>query len=345
MRSAVQAVAAVTVVGTGVLGANWFALSAVGLRAVPVVLPVVLVVAVVLVAALPLSWLGHAVLRVLHLAQAPRRLRNVADELALAGGQPPGAVAVVPSWVPNVGVFPTAHGPVVVATEGALALLRRDELEALVAAQAAVGRDRWCRLATRAEVLVQACRLAAVPAAFCSPVLLAVVVPAAFIGTRATDAGRDLVADTAAVAATRHPQALADALRRLRPAVLVADRLESIVLRSLADPCWVVPTRRRAVTTVTVNGRRRSWTTADESAIELSLRAERLEALAGGADPRAFGARTYRARYRALGTTATLTAEEREVAAGLAPASLPSLPPLPPPLPPPGPPGGAAPHA
>jgi Zn-dependent protease with chaperone function len=311
--SAGKAALAFALLLTAVLCLNWVVLVAGGMAMVPYVLPLAVVLGMAAVIALPLHWLGDTVLEKLRAGAPPQRLVNVADEIAIAVGIPRGEVIAVASLVPNVGVFPTSRGSVVVATAGAVDLLERSELEALVAAQAAVGHDRWCRTATRAEVLLQFVRLTAIPAVFLAPMLMLVVVPAAFLSSRSVGAGRDLVADLAAVSATRHPSALASALRRLRPAVLVADRLSTVLLRSLVDPCWVVPTRRRSRTSITSGATTRTFTTADESATELGVRAERMEALAAGGDPSAFGAKEYKRRYRSLGTTASLTPQERAI--------------------------------
>jgi Zn-dependent protease with chaperone function len=154
-----KAVLAFAVLLTVVLCLNWVVMPAGGTVLIPFVFPLAVVFGAVAVIALPLHWLGDTVLENLVAGAPPQRLVNVADEIAIAVGIPRGEVVAVPSLVPNVGVFPTSRGSVVVATAGAVDLLERSELEALVAAQSAVGHDRWCRMATRAEVLQQLVRL------------------------------------------------------------------------------------------------------------------------------------------------------------------------------------------
>lgn len=162
--------------------------------------------------ALPVARYGGWVARRVTAGEAPPRLGNVAAGLALALGVPEGRVAVIDSDVPNVGAFPTRSGNLVVATSGAVASLGRDELEGLVASQLVVAGDRWVRWATSAQ-LVQGPRFALLfGSVFVNPLLM----PAAFLaffGGRYADGARDLVADAAAVGATRNPEPLVRAFR------------------------------------------------------------------------------------------------------------------------------------
>jgi Zn-dependent protease with chaperone function len=212
---------------------------------------------------------------------APARLANVAAGLALAIGEPEGRVAVVESDVPNVGAFPTRSGNLVVATSGAVDLLGRDELEGLVASQLVVAGDRWVRWATAAQ-LVQAPRFFLLfGSVFVNPFLM----PAAFLaffGGRYADGARDLAADAAAVGATRHPEPLVRAFRSLVPHARHAHAQRAGLPGFLVDQFWVLSARRTVHTSVSTPGGSRQWTTADEVAAEMRVRADRVERAARG---------------------------------------------------------------
>lgn len=269
------------------------------------VIPVAMVAASLIVMSIPIDRIGEAIVGELRGDAADGRLRNVADELSIAIGEAPGHVLVHATDVPNVGAFPTKSGVVVLATAGAVEQLGRYELEALVAAQFAGMRDRWCRLATRAElawkltiVVAFASILFALPLAYmiCGLMLFA---------PRSVEATRDLCADVAAVAATRHPAALADALRHLVPTTTASNR-ERFVRRWYlpVSPFLAMPKRLPSTTYIgRESGPTRSYTDVDEVTSELLLRADRAEALAAGADPREFTGREYRRRWSKLGTT------------------------------------------
>ena len=300
-------------------GLSWLALSAV-LAAIlamphgwfdffvpfgrPVTIPAVVIAAALIVAFLPLERLGDTIVNELRADNASGRLRNISDALAIAVGEPVEHVVVHEADAPNVGGFPTRDGVVVMATSQAVDQLPRDELEALVAAQFAGVRDRWCRLATRAELVWKMTTYLA----FAS-VLLAMPI-ALFIGAamkfapRSVEATRDLCADVAAVSATRHPAALASAMRHLVPSAS-AGRQERFVQSWYLplSPFLVVP--RRLESTTSVGGENevgRTWTDTDEVTLELRLRADRAEALASGADPREYTGREFRRRWSQLGT-------------------------------------------
>lgn len=84
--------------------------------------------------------------------------------------------------------------------------------------------DRWVRLASTAQLL-SAPRFALLSGCgFLNPMLIPFAF-VAFFGHRRGDAVRDMVADHAALAATRHPEALSAALFGLRPAAPHANRL------------------------------------------------------------------------------------------------------------------------
>lgn len=214
-------------------------------------------------------------------SEAPARLGNVAAGLAIAIGAPEGRVAVIDSEVPNAGAFPTRSGNLVVATSGAVDLLDRDELEGLVASQLVVAGDRWVLWATAAQ-LVQAPRFALLfGSVFVNPVLM----PAAFLaffGGRYADGARDLVADAAAVNATRHPEPMVRALRRLGTHASKAHTVRTGLPGFLVDQFWVLSSRRTVHTSVSTPSGSRQWTTADEVAAEMRVRAERIERAAAG---------------------------------------------------------------
>ena len=222
------------------------------------------------------EWVAH---RITARSEAPARLGNVG--LAIAIGAPEGRVAVIDSEVPNAGAFPTRSGNLVVATSGAVDLLDRDELEGLVASQLVVAGDRWVRWATSAQ-LVQSPRFALLfGSVFVNPVLM----PAAFLaffGGRYADGARDLVADAAAVNATRHPEPLVRALRRLAPHAAEAHTLRAGLPGFLVDQFWVLSSRRPVHTSVSTPGGSRQWTTADEVAAEMRVRADRVVQAASG---------------------------------------------------------------
>jgi Zn-dependent protease with chaperone function len=214
-------------------------------------------------------------------SEAPARLGNVAAGMAIAIGEPEGRVAVIDAEVPNAGAFPTRSGNLVVATSGAVDVLGRDELEGLVASQLVVAGDRWVRWATAAQ-LVQAPRFALLfGAVFVNPVFM----PAAFLaffGGRYADGARDLVADAAAVGATRNPEPLVRALRRLATHAGDAHTLRAGLPGFLVDQFWVLSCRRTVKTSVSTPGGAREWTTADEVAAEMRVRADRVGQAANG---------------------------------------------------------------
>lgn len=218
------------------------------------------------------------------------RLRNIADGLALAIGVPAQQVQLIGSPVPNVIALPTrSNGLVVVATDGAVGILSRQELESLVASQIVVAGDRWVRLATRAQLaqapwallLGGAMAVGLVGMLFFVLAMFVVFLFAFTTLPRRPDAVRDLAADAVAIHTTKNPVALVSALRTLRPAALVAPD-QRLGIGMLLDPFAVLSVRLKVSTTVTVNGKSRSWTTAEEVATELGLRADRMERVAQG---------------------------------------------------------------
>jgi hypothetical protein len=268
------------------------------------VIPVAMVVAAAIVLLLPLERVGGEIVAELRAEATDGRLRNVAEEVSIAIGEASGHVVIHEADIPNVGGFPTADGVVVMATTGAVEQLGRAELEALVAAQFAGMRDRWCRLATRAELAwTLTIVLGFVSILFALPIAFMIGGAMVFV-PRSVEATRDLCADVAAIRATRHPAALANALRHLAPAASDGNKQRLVRRWYLPiSPFLAMPKRLKTTTTIS-GGKRpeRTWTDADEVAAELNLRADRAEALAAGADPREFTGREFRRRWSQLGT-------------------------------------------
>ena len=272
------------------------------------VIPVAMVIAGAGVLLIPLNRIGGAIVADLRATETDGRLRNVAEEVSLAIGEPAGRVVIQQSNVPNVGGFPTRGGAVVVvATTGAVERLRRDELEALVAAQLAGMRDPWCRMATRAELAWRYTIVLGFAGLLVSAPISLFVSVAMLILPRSVEATRDLCADVAAISTTRHPAALATGLLHLAPAA-EDGRQQRLVRRWYlpVSPFLVLPKRVASTTSVSVGrGPARTYTDVDEVVSELRLRADRAAALASGADPRDYTGREYRRRWAQLGSVAS----------------------------------------
>ncbi len=284
-----------------------------GIREIPLVAKTVLAAAAsaAFQALIPLTKIGEHHLATLAAKPATGRLANVAEEMAIATGHLPGSVLVHDSDIPNVGAFPTESGVVVMATTGAVELLDRAELQALVAAQFAGLEDKWCRLATKAEYAWGFTIFGAVVGFVVSPFVAFLAIALIFL-PRWVETTRDLCADVAAVQASRNPAALATALRDLRPAAAAAHKLQVGNFFVTASPFLVLPKRVQSRTTAGEGEKSRTYSSADEIAAELGLRADRAEKLAAGGDPSEFTGKEYRRRYFQLGTTETLTKEEKK---------------------------------
>lgn len=269
------------------------------------IVPVAAAIAAAAVLFLPLERLGDTIIGELRAASTESvRLRNIVEEISIAIGEATDHVVVHDSAIPNVGAFPTSDDVVVMATSEAVERLERDELEALVAAQFAGMRDRWCRLATRAELVWKATIVVAIASIVVAQPLGVMIGAAMLFVPRTIEAARDLCADVAAVTATRHPEALAEAFRHLTPSASDGNRQRLTERWYLpVSPFLALPKRIQTSSSVSVMGREpRTYTDADEVRIELELRADRAAALAGGADPRDYTGREYRRRWGRLGT-------------------------------------------
>jgi Zn-dependent protease with chaperone function len=298
--AAVRAAFAWAVAGAALAMPLWAGLSVDRLLRSAVVFAAVWVVVAGVVFVFPTERFGEWAAKRVQEEGATPRLTNVAAALAIAIGVKEGRVAVVDADVPNVAAFPTRSGNVVAATSAAISSLDRDELEALVASQLVVAGDRWVRWASAAQ-LVQGPRFALLfGSAFLNPILVPLAF-LAFFGGRYADGARDLVADAAAVRATRHPDPLVRALRRLGELARAGGRMHWRIPGFLIDQFWVVSTRSTTRTTVSGVGGTRTWTTADEVAAEMTVRADRVERAARG-DWSAFtDIRAWRRALRTLG--------------------------------------------
>jgi Zn-dependent protease with chaperone function len=240
-----------------------------------------------------------------------QRLRNIADGLAIAIGVPAEQVHVIDSPVPNVLALPTkSHGLVVVATEGAVRLLSRQELEALVASQIVVAGEPWVRHAARAQIaqgpwfiLIPMACVVGFPRITFFVLAFAMLFVFAFTAIyRRADAVRDLVADSVAINTTKNPDALVGALRDLRPAVLAAPKQKLGAIGLKIDAFAVLSGRKEVATTVSGNGKSRSWSTEDELATELGFRADRMERVSRGDFTALEGLGPFHKAWKMLGT-------------------------------------------
>lgn len=286
-------------------------------------------VAPVLAAVALIVWFPHArygdwvVARIGRAGGHPTsRSVNLADQLGLATGTHRHQVMTVASPVPNVAAIPTSQGTTVVVTSGAEHQLPRDDLEALMATQVVVASDRWVQVASAAQ-LVSAPRFALLfGAGFCNPLLIPLAF-VAFLGHRRGDAVRDMVADHAALRATRHPEALSRALYELRPAAPHAARLRVGLPAFLVDQYWVLSRRAKVTTSVSGPGGSRQWTTTEEIAAEMAMRADRILRGSRGDLGALFDLRSWKRAVRGLGRDERtpaglpipLTADERRRAA------------------------------
>ncbi|MDI9246572.1 hypothetical protein [Marinobacter sp. CHS3-4] len=233
---------------------------------------------------------------------------NIVAEIAIALGEPVENIQVSDCSVANVAMLPCSDREIVVATTGALERLDRYELQALVAAQFAGMRDRWCRLATRAEILwwlllwilgfsFLLSWFLDGPIAFTYSVFYLFALFAWGLAPRWIEQARDLCADVVAVQKTLEPKALARAMRKLAEQASSADEVQFGSFLLPSNPFIVLP-RRINVRKSSSIGR---WSSTDEVRLELLLRADRAEAMANGENPSDFTGREYRRRWRLIG--------------------------------------------
>lgn len=253
---------------------------------------------------MPLERVADLLAKKLQPEPPSRQFENVVNEIGIALSEAVESIQTCDCRVANIAMLPCSSGETVVATSGALERLTRHELQALVAAQFAGMRDRWCRLATRAEILwwviPWTAPLAVVGGIVGNGIGILVAVLAIFIpafAARRNEQDRDLCADVAAVRTTMDPQSLGNAMRKLADQASDAVRVNLGAWYLPINPFLVFP--RRIESATSVNGR--SWTSTDEVRMELLLRADRAEALAGGADPRKYTGREYQRRWKEMG--------------------------------------------
>lgn len=254
---------------------------------------------------LPLEKIADVIAKHLQPLPPGTQFENIVTEIAIAMGEPVESIQVEDSEVANVAMLPCSGHEIVVATKGALEKLSRHELQTLVAAQFAGMRDRWCRLASKAEVVWWAmpwCSLIGIvlgwllgrdPVILCSfaAIFVNVFVP------RWHEQARDLCADVVAVRTTLDPQSLGNAMRKLAEEAPKAMKIKFGQWYLPTNPFLVIP-RRNESTTKSGN---RQWTSSDEVKMELELRADRAEALANGNDPSQLTRREFSKRWSQLG--------------------------------------------
>lgn|GEM_PF-4244966 len=284
--------------GSGAVGLDLTTLVRVALAAA--VVPCLVAIALIV-------WFPHArygdwvVARIGRAGGHPtNRAVNLADQLGLATGTYRHHVMTVGSPVPNVAAIPGREGTTIVVTAGAEHQLPRDDLEALMATQVVVASDRWVQVASAAQ-LVSAPRFAVLfGAGFLNPFLIPLAF-VAFFGHRRGDAVRDMVADSAALRATRHPEALSRSLYELRPAAPHASALRVGLPAFLVDQYWVLSRRAKVTTTVSGPAGSRQWTTTEEIAAEMAMRADRVLRGSRGELAALFDLRSWKRAVKGLG--------------------------------------------
>ena len=241
-----------------------------------------------------------------HGGVASGRSVNLAEQLGLATGTYRHTVMSIASDIPNVAAIPGRAGTTVVVTTGAERTLPRDDLEALMATQIVVASDPWVRVASTSQLLAAPRFALLFSAGFLNPLLIPLCF-LAFFGHRRGDMVRDMVADAAALRATRHPEPLARALYELRPAALIAHRLEVGLPGFLVDQYWVMSRRVTVTTTVSGMGPTRQWTTADEIAAEMAMRSDRILRGSRGELDALFDVTAWKRAVRGLGDPGAVT--------------------------------------
>lgn len=258
----------------------------------------------VVLMALPLGKVADRLVRHLRPEAPTQQFDNLVSEIAIALVEPVESIQTYRCDVPNIFMLPCSNREIVVATTGALEELSRYELQALVAAQFAGMRSRWCRMATRAEIMWWAIPwyfpLGLIGLLVGRPIAMFVAFAFVFVYAfmpRKTEQARDLCADVVAVRTTLDPQSLASAMRKLAEHAKSATKIDFGAWYLPTNPFIVIPKRNQSKTTV--NGR--SWNQADEVRLELLLRADRAEAMANGANPSDLTGGEFSRRWRKLG--------------------------------------------
>lgn len=220
---------------------------------------------------LPLERIADIIVRHVHTQPPTNQFRNIAQEIAIALNQPVESIQTNKSPIPNIAMLPCSRQHVIIATTGALEKLTRYELQALVAAQFAGMRDKWCRLATRAEILWWAlpwvCPLTFLALFLDRPAAIFASFASIFIYLfcpRWNEQARDLCADVAAIRTTFDPQSLGNAMRKLAEQAGRASRIRFTAWYLPCNPFLVIP--KRIQSTTTVSGKTtRSWSSSRRS--------------------------------------------------------------------------------
>ena len=197
-------------------------------------------------------------------------VHNVAEGIAIANGERAPASFQAASPAPNVAAFEIVEGDALVVTDGAVASLTRDQLEAVCAAQLAIAHDPTCRRLEGAAAALLLLRVVGI-VAFTPVVVLTSTVPAAgwpfmVVVTAAEIAGwlvggrlrwwARIAGDGVAVRTTRHPEPLATGLRVLArwngPQVRIR---WMALLAGTGTTRWAVPVGVPFTSETRVNGR------------------------------------------------------------------------------------------
>ena len=173
-----------------------------------------------------------------------KRLKNLAEELALAVGIEPVAIAILDDPVPNALTVGTGRRSTIVVTSGLIEQLARDELEAVLAVQMCA--IRRLDVALQTVVVASASGAASIHRGFRDDwkdprvwIWIAVTWPSWLLAQwirRSAYAQCDMGADDMAITITRHPEALRRALAKLLddPGVVAA-------VTSGNAPLWFEP--------------------------------------------------------------------------------------------------------
>jgi heat shock protein HtpX len=195
-----------------------------------------------------------------------KRLDNVVEEMAIASGLPKPKIWIIPDPDPNA--FATGRDPAnahLAVTEGLLALLDRDELQAVVAHEMSHIRNYDTRLMTLLAAMVGAIALMSdltlrslrgggrlggrsrKPAPLVLVILLAwllTMILAPLVSnllSMAVSRKREYLADATGAQLNRNPLALASALEKLE----ASPSATRSIMRGSAHMCIVDPTERR----------------------------------------------------------------------------------------------------
>lgn len=207
-------------------------------------------------------------------ADDPRfeQLRNVVEEMAIAGGMPKPKVYVMPS--PDINAFATGRDPehsVVCVTEGCLAKLNRQELQSVIAHEMTHIRNYDIRFVTLVAVMVGLVSIISQlflrsmwygsmyggrgrrggggnAALLILGIVLSIVAPLIVkLVQLAISRKREFMADAGAVEMTRYPQGMIEALRKIEEDYKAPGK-HTEVSAAVAPMFLADPVRNRLVT-------------------------------------------------------------------------------------------------